>query len=151
MGYPKVDVEATRWPRSPLSKPSDLGGKCVILHSKQIFDPPFRPQGGLGWKKKVHQSTRTWILCQIWVLEIIRRCFQRAIGDSFQEIKRYSYATDLYKDFSPWLDEHFPCRNAIFDPLWNIGYYLLRICVTTVLAKFQWGGGVGGGLGFEKI
>ena len=120
MRYPRVAVEATRWPRSPQSKPSDFGGKRVILHSKQIFDPPFRPQGGLGGKKKVYQSTQTWILCQTWVLEIIRRCFQRAIGDSFQEIKRYSYATDLYKDFSPWLDEHFSCRNAIFDPLWNL-------------------------------
>ena len=52
MQYPRVAVEATRWPRSPQSNSSDYGEKRVIFHSKQIFDPPFRPQGGLGWKKK---------------------------------------------------------------------------------------------------
>ena len=93
MRYPRMDVEATRWPRSPQSKPSDLGKKRVILHSKQIFDPPFRRQGGLGWKKKVHQSTRTWILCPTWVFQIIRRRFRRAIEDSFREIKRCKYST----------------------------------------------------------
>ena len=113
MRYPRMNVEATRWPWSPQSKPSDFGKNLVFFHSKQIFDPPFRPQGGLGWKQNVRQSTRIWILCQTWVLEIIRRCFQRAIGDSFYEIKRCS-------SIFPQLDEHFPCRNAIFDPLWNL-------------------------------
>ena len=100
MRYPRMDVEATRWPRSSQSKPLGFGKKRVIFQSKQIFDPPFRPQGGLGWKKKVHQSIRTWILCPTWVFQIIRRRFRRAIEDSFREIKRCKYDTISRKRYA---------------------------------------------------
>ena len=55
----------------------------------------FDPKEVSDEKKNVQQSIRIWILCQTWVLEIIRRCFQRAIGDSFYEIKRCSYVQRL--------------------------------------------------------
>ena len=121
MRYPRMDVEPTtgRWPRSPQSKPSDLGEKHVIFYSKQIFGPPFRPQGGLGCKKKVHQSIRTYILGPTWVLQIIWRRSRRAIEDSFREIKRciiymvrFQENTMLARQNLIFLDSE-----QIFDPL----------------------------------
>ena len=107
MRYPRMDVEPTRWPWSPQSKPSDLVKKRVIFHSEQIFDPPFRPQGGLGWKKKFTN--------QLGHDFCVRPGFYRSFGVVLGELSKIHFAKSKVVNMV-WFQENnmLPRQNLIF-------------------------------------
>ena len=82
--HPRPPWRRTMWPWSPQSKPFDLVKKRVNFHSEQIFDPPFRPQGGLGCKKK-YTNRLGHDFC-------VRSGFYRSFGVVLGELSRIHFA-----------------------------------------------------------
>ena len=73
----------------------NLSVNSIFFHPKPIFDPRFRAQGGSWRKKNVHQSTRTLILCHIWVVERIWSPPTIFIRDQTYKSKRCIYSKIL--------------------------------------------------------
>ena len=112
MGCPRQEAESFWWSWQPPTIARISDAKRVFLRCKQVFDPRFQPQDGLGWKKKSPIDSD-----MIFVSDLVRRAHFNN-GRAFQYRAGVMHKIRDFQGLVSWLSKIrcFRYSRQLFDP-----------------------------------